>query len=247
MTYLSTEDKSFFKKNGYLVKHNQLTPAQIKQAQDALWSGINAKRDQPTTWVNAGPRSPVNGNHPAIKATLFDTPVAAMMRELVGPQLNVSNGPGPALTYPNGRTDWSLPERGHLDGYYTPTNGVAEGTVGCTNINIVIYVEDILDRGGGFTLWPGSHLKAAEYFKNHSQLSLQGGIGDTVMDLGEGLQIVGQAGTVCLWHGQLFHSGSQNCQKNIRMALIGRYARKDINDILFETPDDPWAYWEGIN
>lgn len=247
MTHLSPADKAFFKENGYLVKHDLLTPEQIKAAQDALWSGIKAERNQPETWINAGPRSPVNGNHPAIKATLFDTPVASMLEELVGPQLRVTNGPGPALVYPSGDDNWSLPARGHLDGYYTPTNGVAEGTVGSTSINITIYVEDIAEQGGCFTLWPGSHLKAAEYFKRHSQLSLQGGTGDKVMDLGEGLQIAGAAGTVCLWHGQLFHTGSKNCQQNIRMALIGRYARKDVNDIRFETPDDPWTYWEGIN
>ena len=247
MAYLNAADKAFFKENGYLVKNDQLTPQQIQNAQDALWTGINAERDQPQTWINSGPRSPVNSNHPAIKATMFDTPVAAMMEELVGPQLRVANGPGPALVYPSGDDDWSLPGHGHLDGYYTPTNGVAEGTVGCTNINVTIYVEDIELRGGCFTVWPGSHLKADEYFKNHAQLSLQGGVGDKVMDLGEGLQIAGQAGTICFWHGRLFHSGSKNCQKNIRMALIGRYARKDVNDIRFETPDDPWTYWEGIN
>jgi hypothetical protein len=30
------------------------------------------------------------------------------------------------------------------------------------------------------------------------------------------------------------------------MALIGRFSRKNSNDIRFETPDDMWLHWEGI-
>jgi hypothetical protein len=28
--------------------------------------------------------------------------------------------------------------------------------------------------------------------------------------------------------------------------LIGRFSRKDANDIRFETCGDQWAHWEGI-
>jgi len=74
MPHLSDEDKSFFKANGYLVKHDTLTQEQIDAAQDALWSGIEADRDDPESWINAGPMVPVPGSHPAIRATMFDTP-----------------------------------------------------------------------------------------------------------------------------------------------------------------------------
>ena len=59
MSYLTADDKAFFKENGYLIKHDVLSEAQIQAAQDALWSGIEADRDDPKTWVNAGPRVPV--------------------------------------------------------------------------------------------------------------------------------------------------------------------------------------------
>ena len=44
----------------------------------------------------------------------------------------------------------------------------------------------------------------------------------------------------------MVHTGSKNVNRNIRMALIGRFSRKDSNDIRFETPDDMWADWEGL-
>ncbi|NKB69712.1 MAG: hypothetical protein GKR89_21795 [Candidatus Latescibacteria bacterium] len=246
MPHLSAEDKELFKEHGYLVRQDVLSRDQIEAAQDALWEGIEADRTDQATWIGAGPRVPVRSNHPAIRATLHESPAFAMAEELVGKDRLNQGGPGPHLNFPTGSDDWTLPTGGHLDGYYTPTNGVAEGTVGCFQVGVTIYVEDIEPQGGGFTLWPGSHQKAAEYFKTHSLLSLQGGGSRGAFDPGQGREITGPAGTVCFWHGQMTHSGSKNCGRNIRMALIARLARKDVDDIRFESPDDMWEYWEGI-
>jgi hypothetical protein len=248
VAHLTTEDKAFFKDEGYLIRRDLLTPEQIDAAQDALWEGIEADRADPATWIGAGPRGPVPGSHPAIRATLHESPVFAIAEELVGAgRLNDGGSPGPALVYPTGEDDWSAPPHGHLDGYYTPTNGVPEGTVGLFHVGTTIYVEDIEPRGGGFHLWPGTHRQAAEYFKTHSPLSIAGGSSREVFDLPEPVEVTGAAGTVCFWHGQLVHSGSRNCARNIRMALIARLSRRDLNDIRFETPDDMWHHWEGIH
>lgn len=247
MPYLTADEKAFFKENGYLIKHGVLTEAQIQAAQEALWSGIDADRNDPKTWINAGPRVPAPASHPAIMATLHESPVFAMAEEMVGKgRLNPNAGPGPHLVYPSGDSDWKLPARGHLDGYYTPTNGVPEGTVGVWQICATIYVDTVKPRGAGFTLWPGTHRSATEYFRTHSLLSLQGGVPEGHFPIGEALEVTGPAGTVCFWHGQLLHSGSKNINDNIRMALIARLARKDISDILFESPDDLWEYWDGM-
>ena len=247
MPHLSCVDKAFFKENGYLIRQDLLTQEQIDNARDAIWEGLEADRSNPATWIDAGPRVPVPSSHPAIRATVMESPVFSIAEELVGEgQLN-PGGPGPNLVFPSDEQDWSGPSHGHLDGYYTPTNGVPEGTVGLFHVGTTIYVEDIKPQGGGFTLWPGVHRQAAEYFKTHSFLSIQGGTSREVFDLPEPLEVTGPAGTVCFWHGQMVHSGSRNCARNIRMALIARLSRKDLNDIRFETPDDMWQYWEGIN
>ena len=247
MPHLTPQDKAFFKQNGYLIRHDLLTRAQVDAARDALWQGIEADRDDPTTWVGARPRAPVPPSHPAIRATVMESPVFAIAEELVGKGRLNPGAPGPNLVFPAGDDDWTGPVSGHLDGYYTPTNGVPEGTVGLFHVGTTIYVEEIEPRGGGFTLWPGTHRQAAQYFKTHSLLSIQGGTSRHVFDLPEPLEVTGRAGTVCFWHGQLIHSGSKNCARNIRMALIARLSRRDLNDIRFETPDDMWQYWEGID
>ena len=153
--------------------------------------------------------------------------------------------------YPAKDKAWSLPERGHLDGYYTPTNGVPEGTVGYMTINITIYVEDIDAQGGCFTYWPGSHNVAYEYFKTHSLLSVQGGVFQRRVsrrNLPPRVRIcrpspaTPSSGTV-----SSFTRVPRTSIATIRMALIGRFSRKDTNNIRFETCDDQWAHWEGIS
>ena len=103
---------------------------------------------------------------------------------------------------------------GHLDGYYTPTNGVPEGTVGYTTINLTIYVIDVASKGGCFTYWPGSHIVSYEYFRTHSLLSVRGGTSGDVYPEGtlpEGRgNLSGSAGDAIFWHSQLFHTGSKN-------------------------------------
>jgi hypothetical protein len=245
---LSAADRAFFKTNGYLVKQETLTAEQISRAQDALWEGIEADRDDAETWIDAGPRAPVPGNHPDIHATLHDSPIFSMAEELVGKGLLGEDGsPGPALVYPSRSAAGGLAEDGHLDGYYTPTNGVPQGTVSRFTIGATIYVDQVEAGGGGFIIWPGSHAVAAEYFRTHSLLSIEGGSSRGVFDLAPPVEITGPAGTVCFWHGQLVHSGSTNTRNAIRMALIVRLSRLDILDIMFETPDDMWQYWEGVD
>ena len=51
MPHLTAEDKMFFKDNGYLIKRGLLSRDQLERAQDALWGGIEADRDDPKTWV----------------------------------------------------------------------------------------------------------------------------------------------------------------------------------------------------
>ncbi len=248
MPHLTPADKTFFKENGYLVKHDTLTQEQIRHAQDALWEGIQADRNDPQTWIGAQPRVPIPGSHPALRATLYESPIFEMAEEMAGRgRLGQGVDPGPHLVYPSGSEEWSLSSHGHLDSYYTPTNGVPEGTVRTFTIAATIYLEQVEHRGGGFTAWPGSHQASTTYFKTHSLLSIDSGNVENVFDTGDPVEITGAPGTVCFWHGQLVHSGSHNSSHNIRMALHARIFHKDINDIRFETPDDMWEYWEGIN
>lgn len=248
MALLTDEDKAFFKKNGYLVKHDVLTEIQLANALDTIWEHMNCDRADSNTWINAGPAHPPVGSHPTIRATLHESPVFDMAEELVGKdKLNSGANPSPHFRFPTGDTEWSLPDRGHLDGYYTPTNGVPEGTVGRFQVGTTLYLNHVKHQAGGFTIWPGTHQQSAEHFKKHSLLCFKGGNASETFDMPEAVEITGPPGTVCFWHGQMMHTGSKNASPEIRMALISRLSRKDSNDFLFEFPDDIWAYYDGIS
>ncbi|MDE2955165.1 MAG: phytanoyl-CoA dioxygenase family protein, partial [Gemmatimonadota bacterium] len=121
-----------------------------------------------------------------------------------------------------------------------------------------VYLCDIKPRSGGFCVWPGTHAKMADYFRSHSLLSVNRQFLDpnappsqihmgTIIDLPDPMEITGPAGTVIFWHGLMVHSASKNCSRNIRMGLFTRFKWKNWNDLQFETPDDMWEYWEGLN
>lgn len=246
MAYLTAADKEHFKEHGYVVVRGVLEQKVIDDALDVLWANMEEDRNDPDSWIGKGYKVVRVGSEDAIKCTVYDDPVFAMAEEMVGKgTLQTDGGAGPHLSFPNPDAEWRQPGGGHLDGYYTPTNGVPKGTVGAFTIGATVYLGKVEPRGGGFSVWPGTHKIWEEYFRYHDFDSLPGGVAP--FNIGEGIDITGDAGDVCFWHNKLTHSSSANVSRNIRIALIGRMRRKDLDDIRWETPDDMWKFWEGID
>lgn len=243
---LINEDKKKFKENGYLIKRKVIDPERVEAALDVIWENIEEDRNNPETWIGKGYRVAPVGGEEALKRIVYSDPVFTMAEELVGKgQLHPDGGAGPHLGFPNPAADWNPPRQGHLDGYHTPSNGVPKGTVSSFTLGATVYLDQVPSKGGGFTMWPGSHIVWAEYFQYHDIDSLPGGIAP--FDLGEGLEFTGSSGDVCFWHHLMTHTAGSNVGQNIRMAAISRLRRKDLNDIKDEFPEDMWKYWEGIS
>lgn len=63
-------------KQGYVVKPDVVSMELIEPAVDVLWEEIVADRDDPKTWINAGPRGNLKcGSHPVVRATLSESPI----------------------------------------------------------------------------------------------------------------------------------------------------------------------------
>ncbi len=245
MPLLTDADKQFFKDNGYLVVRGALDQDTIDDALDKVWDSIDEDRNDPDSWIRKGYRTAPIGGDPAIRGTIYDNNVFKMAEEMVGEgKLHSGGGASPHINFPDPDREYREP-RGHLDGYHTPTNGVPKGVVGSFTLGATTYIETVEKHGGGFTIWPGSHLIWAEYFKHHDLDSLPGGTAP--FDLGPAYEFTGEAGDVCFWHNQMSHTAGPNCGSNVRIALIGRYRRKDLDQIKFETPEDMWKYWDGIS
>ena len=254
MGLLTHEEKQFFKDNGYLVKRDVLPEDLMERAVDGLWHGVWADRSDPQTWVNAEPKKPESKTPTLHRSIVYDYGVFDMAEEMAGKgRLTEWAEPTPLFRYPTGADQWSKPSGGHVDGY-----GQKDLTVAGFTIAATVYLCDIKPRSGGFCVWPGTHVKMADYFRSHSLLSVNRQFLDpsepatqihmgTIIDLPDPMEITGPAGTVIFWHGLMVHSASKNCSRNIRMGLFTRFKWKNWNELQFETPDDMWEYWEGLN
>ena len=250
MPYLTSEDKAFFKENGFLEIRQAIDPKIVASAQNVFWEHMNQmnpeiQRGQPETWMGNGYRTVQCGNESEIKGLIYQDPIFAMAEELVGKdQLHPGGGAGPHVNFPR-EGKWNPPPNGHLDGYHTPHNGVPKGTVGHFTLGATVYLDDVEKMGGGFTVWPGSHRVWAEFFRYHDVDCLPGGVAP--FDLGSGYEFTGQAGDVCLWHGLMTHTAGHNVSRNIRIACIARLRRKNFNEIRYDFSENMWKYWEGLD
>ena len=244
--FFTTEEKSSFKENGYVVK-NDVIPSDLRErAIDVLWDVIEADRNDPQTWIDAGPRGNLScSDHPDIEATVHQTPVFEMAEELAGKgRLGPRRG-GPLckMVYPTGHENWEPPQ-GHLDGY------IVDGVGGTFTIGVTMNIVDIEPNGGGFTCWKGSHEKLAEYFRSHSLLNgwhINRREVAHLAGLDDRYEHAAPAGSVVFWHHYMLHSASMNCRRDIRMAFVTRFSFKNLNDIMFDLPYDLWGPWEGLN
>ena len=139
------------------------------------------------------------------------------------------------MIYPTGETDWQLLDRGHMDSYTRAGRYFHSGYHPQPKRHSA--------SGGGFTVWPGTHITAAEYFKTHSLLDGQQAYGD---QLPQPVEIFGPPGTTCFWHHYLMHNASKYCQTEIRIAKVSRLRWKNTEDVKFGTPDNIWEHWEGL-
>ena len=245
MAYFTDEEKLHFKEQGYVVKRDVVPMHLIDKAVDVVWEEIEADRDDPETWINAGPRGNLRcSNHPDVRATLTETPIQDMCEEMVGKNtLTVSNYTFAKMIYPEGHDNWTPARHMHLDGY------TCEGVVDTFAIAVTVNINHVKPRSGGFTIWPGAHKRAYEYFKTHSLVNgldaFRNEQGE-YYDLPTPVDVTGPPGTVTFWHHLMLHSPGVNCGRDIRMAFVSRFRRRDNNDMRFETPDDMWEYWDGL-
>ena len=245
MAYFTDEEKLHFKEQGYVVKSDVVPMHLIDKAVDVVWEEIEADRDDPETWINAGPKGNLKcSNHPDVRATLTETPIQDMCEEMVGKgTLAVSNYTFAKMIYPEGHDNWTPARQMHLDGY------TCEGVVDTFAIAVTVNINHVKPRSGGFSIWPGAHKRAYEYFKTHSLVNgldaFRNAQGE-YYDLPTPVDVTGPPGTVTFWHHLMLHSPGVNCGRDIRMAFVSRFRRRDNNDMRFETPDDMWEYWDGL-
>jgi len=160
---------------------------------------------------------------------------------------------GPILQYPRDLDDpldaeYDYREAWHVDGGTGPYAVGADVEYLPFTVAAAVYFDDVHPRGGGFTVWPGSHRRTAEFFADHSYGDYAGADRDVLADLGPGpgFEITGEAGTLVLWHHNVIHGAAPNHTDRIRMAGFQRIARTDIDEIRQRGLANPWLQYDAI-
>lgn len=264
MSKLSDDQKQEFKELGFLSIHDAIDEELVTEAREALLPGIPEDReeyeqlmDDPEAFKQRQQQIRSPEPFQKLNAALFE-----YAEELVGEgELELpGDGTQIALRYPQqeSATEPTAQQpsdlHGHIDGYGT---GYQLGDqIDYASIIAVVYLDRVRPRGGGFTVWPGSHLTAAEYFEDHP---LEGGRGGmpAVSESGweydrkhhnqfDPHEVTGDAGTVTLVHYKLEHTGGVNLSQSVRLAALRRFRRADADEDKRDAASNIWKYWPAM-
>ena len=105
----------------------------------------------------------------------------------------------------------------------------------CQQLNACAYLDDVPPRGGGFTVYPGSHRimhRAHRLAANWSPLpTFRDAMRQVVAEI-EPFELAGRKGDVIFWHGRTVHSAGAHLSRDIRWALFADFThdRETLSD-----------------
>jgi hypothetical protein len=181
---------------------------------------------------------------PAITGLINDSPVWSLAESAIGAgKIRPVKSGQIALRFP------TMEEPGephaHIDGMYTPTNGVPKGTIANFTALIGVLLSDLPQAySGNLAVWPGTHRLFETYFRERGPESLLEGMPQVEMP--EPVQITGKAGDAVLCHYQVAHGITGNGSPNIRYAIYFRLSHVDHDNVHWECMTDIWREWEGM-
>jgi Phytanoyl-CoA dioxygenase (PhyH) len=133
----------------------------------------------------------------------------------------------------------------HLDGMYTPTNGVPQGAIRNFTALVGVILSDIPHADmGNLTVWPGSHRQYETAFRERGPQALLEGMPQ--VPLADPIQLTGAPGDAVLCHYQTGHGIAGNSAPSIRYAIYFRLMHVDHDAVHWECMTDIWREWAGM-
>jgi hypothetical protein len=243
---LTTAQKQELCDKGY-VKLPGVVPAEmVNRARRAINASLGQNGMDPAllTKFRAQSYCPELQNDPVITDLFSETPIKALAESAIGAGKIKPIGSGQiALRFPS--MDPPREPGPHIDGMYSPTNGVPEGTIQNFTALVGVFLSDLPEPyAGNFTVWPGTHTIYERYFREHGPQSLLEGM--PKVELPQPEQFLGKAGDAALVHYQLAHGIAGNGSPNVRYAIFFRLKHVDHDQIHWECMTDIWREWEGM-
>ncbi|HVX45365.1 MAG TPA: phytanoyl-CoA dioxygenase family protein [Mycobacteriales bacterium] len=245
MADLTDQQKHEIVDSGYTILPGVVPPDMVGAALRTINAGLGLGHDpaqlrtfQAQTWC------PDRTGDPAIIDLLTRTPALALAESAIGAgQIQPVNYGQIALRFPiDGEAGEIHP---HIDGMYSPHNGVPKGQISNFTALVGVYLSDVpTEYAGNFTVWPGSHRKYADYFEREGAEALLRGM--PPVDIGEPVQTRPRAGDVVLSHYQIGHSVAPNTSPHVRYAIYFRLHKVGHDAIKREVMTDIWREWDGL-
>lgn len=185
---------------------------------------------------------------PALEDLARVSPLPQLLEALLGAGNVLPIGSAQiALRFPSALDTDPSPPVGHLDGIGTDINGLPKGTFmrGFAALAVVLLQDLPEGNSGNFTVWPGSHLAYAAFFREHGFAVLQNGT-PTIPLPHPAHMITGRAGDVVIAHHNLLHTAAANASPHIRYAAIYRVRHVATATIGAAAVMDLWREWDGV-
>jgi len=243
---LTPEQKRVFVEQGYVHIPNVVTKKKVNAALRAinhsLGEGVDAA-DMQT--FRAQSYCPELRRDPVITNLYNESHATTLAESLIGAgKIKSINGGQIALRFP-GMQETPAQPGPHLDGMYSPTNGVPKGKINSFTMLLGIMLSDVSeDFAGNLAVWPGTHRIYEQYFREHGPESLLNGM--PLIELPQPVQLTGKAGDVVLCHYQLAHGVAQNISPHVRYAIYFRLHHVDHDARWKEAMKDIWLEWDGV-
>jgi hypothetical protein len=243
---MSYNQKKQFFEEGYIVLPGVVPQAMVREARKAINASLGQGMDaEQMTKFRAQSYCPELQRSELMTDLVMKTPIWGYAESMIGEgNLLPVTGAQIALRFPTTQDPPPIPKP-HLDGMYTPTNGVEKGKITNFTLLAVVLLSDLnAPYSGNFTVWPRTHNPYQDYFREHGAAAILEGM--PPIDLPEPVQIIGKAGDVCLTHYQIAHTAMCNASDNIRYATIYRLYHKDHTSQMAEVLTDMWKEWDGM-
>lgn len=242
MITLNAPQRAHFIAHGYLHVPGVVPKLMVDRALQAinhsLGDGIDPARIQT---FRSQSYAPELQREPVITDLFNKTLAIELASGLIG-ALEPIRGGQIALRFPT-LSDAPRVHGPHLDGMYSPHNGVPVGTIQSFSLLLGVMLSDVPQPFmGNLSVWPGTHRLYETYFREHGPEKLLDGM--PPIPLPEPVQMLGRAGDVVLCHYQLAHSIAENASAHVRYAIyfrvhaVGHAARwkEALTDIWLEYP-----------
>lgn len=246
---LDSTQKEHLQRDGFLHLPRAVAPAMVDAALQTLNSrlGEGVPKDELSTW-GAQSFFPELRSVPAITDLYNESGVGETVAELLGGHGRTSGGGQLALRFPRPVGTEAKPPHPHIDGVHTPTNGVPKGTLGSFTALVGVFLTPVRRQfAGNFAVWPGSHLKMQNYFREHGIDELMNEGRTPRLDYGEGLQLEVGAGDAVIAHYQLLHGVTMNIAPMPRFAVFFRVTHPTHKENRLDCLTDLWLEWPGVN